>query len=153
MTGRPARSQDQVVPRKAKTTFRMVVPDPAKTALARVPLPTSLQVKKSPPRSVAKFAEKLLACYAPHLLPEAMEQLRIALVAGEASAIRDTLTAYGLLGGKQGGVVFQNIVNANATANAQAAAVTSSARGFDSFMRRKAEAEQETKIIDAIVTP
>lgn len=131
----------------------MVVPDPAKTALTRVTLPSSLQVKKSPPRSVAKFAEKLLACYAPHLLPEAMEQLRIALVAGEPSAIRDTLTAYGLLGGGKGGVVFQNIVQANAQANAQATAVTSSARGFDSFMRRKAEADQETKIIEVVSTP
>ena len=91
----------------------------------------ALAKKKVTVAGMKRYVSQLLAIYAPHLVPEAMETLRHAMNTGDIRAAEITLKTFDALKSGPGINVQQNNVNAATADNA-------THRSFESIIRNSA---------------
>lgn len=104
------------------------------------PVTTPLLTKKKVTVSgMKRFVSQLLAAYAPHMVPEALETLRHAMNTGDIRAAETTLKTFEALKSGPGISVNQNNVNAATADNA-------THRSFESIIRNSALSQN--RVID-----
>jgi hypothetical protein len=108
-----------------------------KNEIGEIDHPT-LKRKRITAGKLQKYKEQILAVFAPHLIPEALQQLRVSISLGDTKAIEHTLKAYGIL--KTGGDINVNQVNQNATE-----VVAGGYKTYDAFIRDRA---RDKRIVD-----
>lgn len=144
------------VPPQIAAEIRKVASLPEEKDL--VPLKAKAVTSKNPAPDIPSYVSLILGHFAPHLIPAALEKLRVKIARGDLDAIKFSMGLFGVGGGKGSNIVFHNHVTAQA--NAAAAASQSGAaegpRGFDAFMRRRDEQAKERierqRIIEASST-
>jgi hypothetical protein len=94
------------------------------------PLPSSkvLQTKNIRPSQMAVYLEKVLAAYAPHLVPTLLQQVHAGIARREKESMRLGAEIFGLA--QKGGVIINNVNENTNVVSAEAGSI-----GFDAVIR------------------